>query len=114
MGLEKELLSPAVRSSALRLSERLADDFIEIGVSGRRYGKGEVIAALTNTRPLSIEAGGFSGRRLSDTLILVVYDSETTTEEPGWKETASRSSLWQLRNNTWQVIFHQGTGKKPE
>ena len=45
-GLEEDLLRPESRRSVAAVSERLAEDFMEIGSSGRSYTRQEVIAAL--------------------------------------------------------------------
>ena len=45
-GLECDMLKPDVRGSAERLSVLLADDFVEIGESGRRYSKEDVLLSL--------------------------------------------------------------------
>ena len=46
--LETELLQPEVRKSKERLNELLADDFYEIGESGKQYNKQDILNDLPN------------------------------------------------------------------
>jgi hypothetical protein len=102
-GLEEQLLQPEVRTSPESLAALLADEFIEIGSSGRVYNKQQIIDLLRH-------AGGqgspptlrdFSARQLAAEVILVTYsivESQTI-----------RSSVWKLIDGRWQMVFHQGT-----
>ena len=46
---EEALLTTSARSDAERLAELLASDFYEIGQSGRRWSRDEIIASLSAT-----------------------------------------------------------------
>jgi hypothetical protein len=81
----------------------LADEFLEIGSSGRIYDKDQIIGQLQQ------ESGeeslrtvrDFTTRELADGLILVTYriiESRTV-----------RSSIWKRTNSEWRMVFHQGT-----
>ena len=49
--LEVELLHPEVRKSKERLNELLADDFFEIGESGKNYNKQDILNDITGISP---------------------------------------------------------------
>jgi hypothetical protein len=101
--LEQQLLDPAMRADAAFLEQILADDFQEIGQSGRRYDKPTAMSELA-------VAPGFDGprtildfeaREVQEGLVLAIYViAETATQ---------RSSLWRKRGGMWQLVFHQAT-----
>ncbi len=84
----------------------LADDFYEIGTSGKTYTKGiELDALLENTVVTELpDILNFRIHELSATVIQALYD---TVEFSGRR--SHRSSLWRKTNDTWQLFFHQGT-----
>jgi hypothetical protein len=101
--LEEALLVPEVRKSAAQIAALLADEFVEIGSSGRIYDKDQIIGQLQqesgeeSLRTVS----DFTARELADGLILVTYPIiETRTV---------RSSIWKRTNSEWRMVFHQGT-----
>jgi hypothetical protein len=101
--LEEALLVPEVRKSAAQIAALLADEFVEIGSSGRIYDKDQIIGQLQqesgeeSLRTVS----DFTDRELADGLILVTYRIiETRTV---------RSSIWKRTNSEWRMVFHQGT-----
>jgi hypothetical protein len=101
--LEEQLLQPELRTSPERLAALLADEFIEIGSSGRVYNKQQIIDLLRHEggqgSPPTLR--DFSARRLAAEVILVIYsivESQTI-----------RSSVWKLIDGRWQMVFHQGT-----
>jgi hypothetical protein len=101
--LEEALLVPEVRKSAAQIAALLADEFVEIGSSGRIYDKDQIIGQLQqesgeeSLRTVS----DFTARELADGLILVTYRIiETRTV---------RSSIWKRTNSEWRMVFHQGT-----
>ncbi len=101
--LEVRLLDPKARANAEFLEQVLAEDFVEIGKSGRMYDKRTVIAEL-------LEEPGFSGERS-------VTQFQTKQVVPGVmlatyriEETGPvRSSLWRQTQTAWQLVFNQGT-----
>jgi hypothetical protein len=102
---EEALLSPAVRRSQARLLELLAPDFVEIGQSGRRWDRAEVVAALVD----DIEAD--PGVTISEREARAVApDTVLLTYRLRFGGRASlRSSLWRLAGESVQCVFHQGT-----
>ena len=101
---EKELLNPAVRASAEKISACLADDFIEIGRSGRRFNKNDILERLPAGQGESdFTATNPSFVQLSDSLILVSY----TLRDTGGA--SYRSSVWDVSDSAPKMRFHQGT-----
>ena len=88
------------------LEKLLADDFSEIGSSGRLYDKEQAISLLTGGHLNPFTATDFSLRPLVPGLVLLSYRTDTKTSPP---ITALRSSIWRLQNGKWQITFHQGT-----
>lgn len=103
--LEEALLQPDVRKSA-RVSELLADEFVEFGSSGRTFDKNQIIATLTEEIPTQVTLSEFRMQLLSENIALVTYRTHRHTEPPVY---ALRSSIWKFADDQWRVIFHQGT-----
>ena len=115
--LEKELLSSEARSSTERLNKLLADDFIEIGESGRKYKKADIIELLACEKyPPQLAIRDFEITNLAGDLVLATY--ETRQKSGG---TTLRCSIWKRAgSHGWKIRYHQGTkgmpnhgGKKP-
>jgi hypothetical protein len=110
--LEERLLDPAVRKNSAELRELLAEEFREIGASGRQYDREEIIAALESETSSHVELHDFSAAPLAEDLVLVTYRT-VQREMRGVKE-ARRSSIWIRRGGRWQMRFHQGTRMSEE
>ena len=105
--LEERLLEPEVRSSPEELALLLADDFLEIGSSGRTFDKKKIIATLKGESVFDYSLHDFQVKQLSSGIALATYRIETRQEaEP---RTSLRSSIWVHRQGRWQLMFHQGT-----
>ena len=105
-GLEIELqaIGPA---HVERVTQLLADDFVEIGCSGMLYTKVQVIAGLGEAAPSSkLSAGDFSIKLLSPSIALLTYRARRDTSPPIH---SLRVSVWQLQGEQWRMVFHQGT-----
>jgi hypothetical protein len=101
---ELSLLTHEVRSDAALLDQYLADDFEEIGKSGRLWSRVEMISAmLDESDDETIRAEELTGRVISADLVLVRYVSNSSTG------VARRSSVWRREGRRWRVVFHQGT-----
>ena len=99
--LEIRLLMPAVRRSAADLGLLVADDFREFGNSGRTFTKQQMIDALQSEPPREFTVEDFQAQLLNPGVALVTY---RIADPP-----SLRSSVWVLRENRWQIVFHQGT-----
>jgi hypothetical protein len=108
LDLEKQLLTLAVRQDVQKLSVLLADEFREVGSSGRSYSKSEVLASLPLEAAASFSLDDFAVCPVSEEAILVTF--RAVKEVAGSQPVASlRSSLWVQRDGRWQLLFHQGT-----
>jgi hypothetical protein len=118
--LEEQLLDPAVRNDPTRLDALLTDDFREFGSSGRSYTKAEIIALLQEesaesaepaepAHPVTLSLSDFTVRLLAPAIALATYTATRTNQRTGETTHSLRSSLWILRNDRWQLHFHQGT-----
>jgi hypothetical protein len=112
--LEIELHRPVARSDAARLDALLHADFIEIGRSGRRYSKADIIARLVEEATHAIVVSDrFELRVLSDDLALLNYRSAHACADGTLERATLRSSLWERGAEGWQMRFHQGTATDP-
>ncbi len=107
--LEELLLLNAVRKDPKQLSALLAADFREIGSSGRTFSRAEILEELQTESPLlTMTLSDFRCSLLSDVLALVNYQTIRNAPDAS-PVVALRSSLWILRDDRWQILFHQGT-----
>ncbi|WP_259144257.1 nuclear transport factor 2 family protein [Tsukamurella ocularis] len=88
--------------------DAVAQDFWEVGASGRRYSREHVRAAIAArmTAPQDEsgwEAAEFQVRAMGASVYLLTYSlvqGERVTR---------RLTVWRRRENRWTVMFHQGT-----
>jgi len=106
--LEESLLAPDVRASQQALTALIADEFIEFGVSGRVFGKADVLAAADHLPDVETPLGDFAVQPLSESAVLVTYRSVTRAGD-GSTSAALRSSVWVRSGDRWLLRFHQGT-----
>lgn len=101
---ELALLTSDVRRDSARVRELLAPDFVEIGASGRRWLRDDVVTALGDEdRRDEPETSEWLFNELSPEMILVTYRVVTS------ERTSLRSSIWQLSDDGPVLRFHQGT-----
>ncbi|PIZ30127.1 MAG: DUF4440 domain-containing protein [Alphaproteobacteria bacterium CG_4_10_14_0_8_um_filter_53_9] len=106
--LEKALLSPETRCSFKQLNLLLADDFVEVGAAGVKFGKDSVLSRLPQEPDTTLFVGrDFSVREIADGVALVTFIVTKTMQEAS--QDSFRSSLWVWRENRWQMTYHQGT-----
>ncbi len=100
---EELLLTPTVRGDAARLRELLTEDFAEIGQSGRRWTRSEIIAALTTDTPGGrFEMSEREARVVGPDLVLLHYRLLFDGRD------SRRSALWRCDPYP-RCVFHQGT-----
>jgi hypothetical protein len=111
LGLEKELLKPETRRSSERISELLAENFIEFCSSGKiyHYTIGDTWDEGSNSTQITWEIKDFGIRKLSPDIVLATYKVIKYSEKDKIKRYSLRSSIWKLINEDWKMIFHQGT-----
>ncbi|HAT7072042.1 TPA: DUF4440 domain-containing protein [Legionella pneumophila] len=94
------------------LAELIDDEFIEIGSSSIIYDKAEVLRWLASDDQSERIGTSFKAQELSKDVILLTYISSIKDGPDFEIKKARRSSIWRLRNNQWQMVFHQGTPLK--
>lgn len=104
--LETELLQPEVRCSPDRL---LADDFLEFGMSGKRYTKQDVVRLLPQSDGIEYQATDFEARQVVPNVVLLTYGAAAKDTDTGKMVWMLRSSLWKRLDNRWKLVFHKGT-----
>jgi hypothetical protein len=109
LNLELELLQPDTRRSTERLGELIAADFLEIGESGKRYKKSDLLQMLPGSMPLKFTIQEFEVVSISDDTVLAMYRLVKEDLNSGEAHSSLRSSLWLHRDRRWQILFHQGT-----
>ncbi|HEY1774031.1 MAG TPA: DUF4440 domain-containing protein [Gammaproteobacteria bacterium] len=107
-GFEEQLLQPAFRACSDGVAALLAEDFLEIGASGCRYDKAQILAALARETGFSASLSDFEAHTLAAGWVLATYRARLQRAAEPTVESL-RSSLWCLREGRWQLRFHQGT-----
>ena len=107
--LENRLVQPEVRHSPEALKELLADEFVEFGSTGRVYDRKAVIEVLCAEMDIEFTMSDFQTVPLSPTMVLVTYRAVCTDHRQREVTHSLRSSVWILRDDHWQMVFHQGT-----
>ncbi|WP_343319490.1 RNase H family protein [Arthrobacter sp. TMP15] len=109
--LERELLDPAVRADPLRTGELLHPDFEEIGVSGRRWSRQEILDMLQDEEATSTDLEVLSLVKIDTVTALLSYRSVAQVEKSSQPRSSLRSSLWQRDSGAWRLRHHQGTAE---
>jgi len=102
---EESLLSSDVRHDRDRLLELLGPDFYEIGQSGRRWNRDEIVAdsASSGDSASTIDISQREATILGPHAVLLSYLLKFD------RRTSRRTSVWLLNGKTLQCVFHQGT-----
>lgn len=101
--LERELQTLRCRRDAARLRTLLADDFTEVGASGRIWDRASIIEHIGAEDGEEIEVLRLAGRVAGADVILTQWDSRRG------RDMARRTSLWRRTGEGWQIVHHQGT-----
>ncbi|MHB1895545.1 MAG: nuclear transport factor 2 family protein [Metallibacterium sp.] len=104
---EVALLDAQQRADVNAIAALLANDFEEIGCSGRRYDRAAVLAALGMAKLDAAEIADFSLRLLAADLALVNF--RTRVRRGDTVLHSLRSSVWRREHDAWRIAFHQGT-----
>lgn len=107
--LEFELLQPEARKSEGRLNELIADEFIEVGESGKQYNKQDILDALPKQTGVKFILSDFNSTEISPGVVLATFKVAKEITDKNEKIFSLRSSIWKLNNEKWQIVFHQGT-----
>jgi len=92
-----------VRSSPEELDKILADDFWEIGSSGRMYDKKACLEEGVVLTEMTLH--NYEIQPLAEGVVLATYFIEDTTRN----RNTLRSSIWKFMDGRWQFYFHQAT-----
>lgn len=104
--LERCLLDASVRKSD-QLEMLLAPGFVEIGGSGRRFDRDQIVASVRSEVDVLRTATDFQVELLAPTVALVTYTA-CRHSQPALH--SLRMSLWQQNEaGSWKMRFHQGT-----
>jgi hypothetical protein len=87
----------------------LADDFVEIGSSGRVFTKPAIIESLRHEAPADRCLTEFRAKLLAPGVVLTTYRVVARRAPDVRRICSLRSSIWKLQDGCWQMIFHQGT-----
>jgi hypothetical protein len=107
--LEERLAMPAASESSESLAALFAPEFREFGSDGRVYADVPALLATLvpgDASPVMLE--DFRAVPVGADTMLVTYRAKSLPGL-GWKPSTLRSSLWVMRTDGWQLVFHQGT-----
>lgn len=109
--LETDILAAQKSGDFSAISNLLADDFQEIGSSGRVYSKAEVLQAIQAGPLLDYAVESFKLLPINDGTVIVTYIATSRRISTGTERVnrAYRSSTWVRRDGSWRMVFHQGT-----
>jgi hypothetical protein len=105
--LEEELWREETRFDIPYMEQVLAEDFFEIGRSGRIYRRQETLAVSRQPIDAILPLPGFDVRLLTEDVAQVTYNSVITYD--GVLERGRRSSIWSCTPSGWVIRLHQGT-----
>ena len=111
--LELRLLTPRIRQNRDAVSALLADEFCEFGSSGRIFDKQRILDALAKESATEISMTDFKTTILAPGIVLSTYRAYRSGDTRGTSVASLRSSIWMMRNERWQMVFHQGTKCSP-
>ncbi|WP_162274449.1 DUF4440 domain-containing protein [Tessaracoccus flavus] len=102
--LEESLLTTAVRADRERLLALLHEEFVEVGRSGRRWTRAEIVESLADEAERETPpTDEWSFNTLSPTLTLLTYRIS------GQEFDSRHSSVWDTAGDVPRMRFHQGT-----
>jgi hypothetical protein len=103
--LERELQTAECRRDRARVSALLAEDFIEVGASGRVWDCASTLGLLGEESgdDAVIEVRHLTGRVIGDGFVMAHWDSHRGGRR------ARRTSLWRRESSGWRLVHHQGT-----
>jgi hypothetical protein len=105
LALELELQTDECRRDRARVLELLAEDFTEVGASGRVWDLASTLELLgaESGNDSIIEVYGLTGRIVGDGFVMTRWDSNRGGRR------ARRTSLWRRESAGWRLVHHQGT-----
>ncbi|RZI80385.1 MAG: DUF4440 domain-containing protein [Rubrivivax sp.] len=108
VALEQELHHPGIPASPERLEALLHPAFFEVGKSGLRYSRQQVVAYLSQlTQPPVVISSDHEVHGLAPDSALLTYACTHVGENANIE--VLRSSIWRRTAVGWQLFYHQGT-----
>ncbi|HEX5566259.1 MAG TPA: DUF4440 domain-containing protein [Streptomyces sp.] len=111
---ELRLMEPDVRTSRSLVGRLLDPDFTEVGASGRRWSRAEILAELPGMQGSSAsgpryDLSGVTGVVLAPGLVHLTYEAVIAGRR------ARRSSIWRRgdEGGDWRLYYHQATPVPP-
>jgi len=99
---------PEFGTTRADFEKMMAEDFWEVGASGRIYSRAFVLVELEKrfSQPHEDvwETSGFLCQKLGPDVYLLTYD----LLQDGTRRTR-RSTIWQRSAEGWKILYHQGT-----
>jgi hypothetical protein len=99
---------PELGTTRADFERMTVEDFWEVGASGRRYSRKEVLDALEKRYATPHEdvweTSDFQCRKLADDVFLLTY----TLIQDKLRRTR-RSTVWKRTADGWKIVYHQGT-----
>ncbi len=99
---------PEFGTSRADFEAMMADEFFEVGASGKKYPREFVLDALElrlrSPVDEELKVTDFACRRISKDIYLATYQLEQAHNR-----LSRRSTLWQQSAHGWKVLYHQGT-----
>jgi len=105
--LEIRVMTAAGERRADDIRDFVAEDFLEIGASGRTYTKSEVLTALERAPLRRFMVADFKVVASGKDWAMVSYRAGERAAESS--SISLRSTLCVERAGKWQIVFHQGT-----
>jgi hypothetical protein len=96
-------------TSRVDFAAMTAEDFWEVGASGRTYSRDQVLAILEQRhadpqwREAPFETSDFHCRCLADDVYLLTYQLRQA------ERCSRRATVWHRSNGSWIALYHQGT-----
>ncbi len=102
--LEKSLFKHEYMSDVTYLDEIIDDNFTEVGKSGKKYNKKDVINNLSITKEdRNITIYNFTCEKLSEDIYLIHYITKSN------EDNIYRTSIWRKECERVKIVFHQAS-----
>ena len=102
--LEKSLFKYKFMSNINYLNKIIDDNYIEIGKSGKKFTKQDIIRELINLKEdRNIVICNFKCTKISEDIYLIHYITKKDIDN------IFRTSIWKKENDEFKILFHQAS-----
>ena len=105
---EEALLDPAVRRESARVLALLADNFLEIGASGKTWNREQIVDQLATEEYIQPTMDDFECSMITDSVVLATY--KTIRTRPSDRHSRSFSAKLSLDKGFWQMVVALPSG----